>query len=164
MSADAFDDLLAGIGAAPVVAGWYGKLPLLGDFAHRRLPQPVVDVFDGWLSQGSGLSPGSIGAAGPGDVTPPITTVASSPGVVGRGTGSVGSGLLMSVVAGRHHSPSSISAKCAGSGRPVATLRLLSGVRAWSGHHRLRPALNSAASRNPRPATHCANTASPSIT
>ncbi len=30
-------------------AGWYGKLPSLGDFAQRRLPTDFVDVWDGWL-------------------------------------------------------------------------------------------------------------------
>jgi type VI secretion system protein ImpM len=30
-------------------AGWYGKLPSLGDFAQRRLPTAFVDVWDDWL-------------------------------------------------------------------------------------------------------------------
>lgn len=31
-------------------AGWYGKVPMLGDFASRRLPPAVVPVLDGWLA------------------------------------------------------------------------------------------------------------------
>ena len=32
------------------VAGWYGKLPMLGDFAHRRLPPRFIRICDDWLS------------------------------------------------------------------------------------------------------------------
>jgi len=42
--------------AAPVIAhefagaaGWFGKLPALGDFASRRLPAAWIDAWDGWL-------------------------------------------------------------------------------------------------------------------
>jgi type VI secretion system protein ImpM len=34
------------------VAGWYGKLPNLGDFASRRLPGPFIDGWDDWLQRG----------------------------------------------------------------------------------------------------------------
>ena len=30
--------------------GWYGKLPVLGDFASRRLDQNFIDVWDTWLA------------------------------------------------------------------------------------------------------------------
>jgi type VI secretion system protein ImpM len=30
--------------------GWFGKVPMLGDFAHRRLPVDVVTRCDEWLS------------------------------------------------------------------------------------------------------------------
>ena len=33
------------------VPGWYGKIPLLGDFASRRLSQPFIAIWDGWLQQ-----------------------------------------------------------------------------------------------------------------
>jgi type VI secretion system protein ImpM len=33
-------------------AGWYGKLPTLGDFASRRLDNDFVDIWDNWLSTG----------------------------------------------------------------------------------------------------------------
>lgn len=32
--------------------GWYGKLPVLGDFAARRLPPGFVAAWDGWLQRG----------------------------------------------------------------------------------------------------------------
>jgi type VI secretion system protein ImpM len=36
---------------SPVAPGWFGKTVALGDFAHRRLPLPVVQTLDEWLSQ-----------------------------------------------------------------------------------------------------------------
>jgi len=33
-------------------AGWYGKLPSLGDFAQRRLSQDFVEPWDEWLAHG----------------------------------------------------------------------------------------------------------------
>lgn len=36
--------------------GWFGKLPGIGDFAHRRLPASFRQEWDGWLHDGlSGL-------------------------------------------------------------------------------------------------------------
>jgi type VI secretion system protein ImpM len=32
--------------------GWFGKLPGMGDFAHRRLPASFRDAWDPWLQQG----------------------------------------------------------------------------------------------------------------
>ncbi|MBV8605533.1 MAG: type VI secretion system-associated protein TagF [Pelomonas sp.] len=34
------------------IAGWYGKLPALGDFAQRRLPPEFVEAWDAWLAEG----------------------------------------------------------------------------------------------------------------
>ncbi|HET7527395.1 MAG TPA: type VI secretion system-associated protein TagF [Burkholderiaceae bacterium] len=31
------------------VAGWFGKMPSLGDFASRRLPGAWIHAWDGWL-------------------------------------------------------------------------------------------------------------------
>ncbi len=33
------------------VAGWYGKMPSLGDFASRRLPRDFIDTWDAWLQE-----------------------------------------------------------------------------------------------------------------
>jgi type VI secretion system protein ImpM len=38
--------------AAVAAAGWYGKLPGLGDFAMRRLPPNFVERWDAWLQAG----------------------------------------------------------------------------------------------------------------
>ena len=35
----------------PTVAGWFGKLPSLGDFASRRLPFAFVQRWDRWLQR-----------------------------------------------------------------------------------------------------------------
>ncbi|MBT2321719.1 type VI secretion system-associated protein TagF [Variovorax paradoxus] len=32
--------------------GWFGKLPGMGDFANRRLPETFRDAWDRWLQQG----------------------------------------------------------------------------------------------------------------
>lgn len=32
--------------------GWFGKLPGMGDFAHRRLPESFRTVWDAWLQRG----------------------------------------------------------------------------------------------------------------
>ncbi len=41
--------------AAPVAValpGWFGKLPGMGDFAHRRLPDAFRETWDHWLHDG----------------------------------------------------------------------------------------------------------------
>jgi type VI secretion system protein ImpM len=34
---------------SPGAAGWFGKMPALGDFASRRLPAEWIEGWDGWL-------------------------------------------------------------------------------------------------------------------
>ncbi|HEX4596733.1 MAG TPA: type VI secretion system-associated protein TagF [Burkholderiaceae bacterium] len=34
----------------PALAGWFGKIPALGDFVARRLPTQFIDAWDHWLS------------------------------------------------------------------------------------------------------------------
>jgi len=36
----------------PAQAGWFGKIPALGDFAGRRLPAGFIGAWDRWLSEG----------------------------------------------------------------------------------------------------------------
>lgn len=48
---------------ASAPAGWYGKLPSLGDFASRRLPDAFVQVWDEWLQQGIGAARAALGEA-----------------------------------------------------------------------------------------------------
>jgi type VI secretion system protein ImpM len=40
-----------GAGTAAPIAGWYGKIPALGDFASRRLSSGFVKPWDGWLQR-----------------------------------------------------------------------------------------------------------------
>jgi type VI secretion system protein ImpM len=42
--------------------GWYGKLPALGDFANRRLPQGFVTDWDAWLQRGLAYSQQHMGS------------------------------------------------------------------------------------------------------
>jgi type VI secretion system protein ImpM len=44
-------------------AGWYGKLPVLGDFASRRLPQGLITAWDAWLQHGMSYSQEHLAAA-----------------------------------------------------------------------------------------------------
>lgn len=44
------------MGAPPLLAGWYGKLPALGDFASRRLPATFIGTWDAWLQRGLAAS------------------------------------------------------------------------------------------------------------
>lgn len=37
-------------GGAPI-AGWYGKIPAIGDFTSRRLPRHFIDLWDNWLQR-----------------------------------------------------------------------------------------------------------------
>jgi type VI secretion system protein ImpM len=36
---------------ASAAAGWFGKMPALGDFASRRLPADWIEAWDGWLQR-----------------------------------------------------------------------------------------------------------------
>ena len=38
--------------ASTELPGWFGKLPGMGDFAHRRLPESFRTVWDQWLQRG----------------------------------------------------------------------------------------------------------------
>lgn len=49
--------------AGACAAGWYGKLPALGDFASRRLPQDFITAWDDWLQRGLALSQAQLGDA-----------------------------------------------------------------------------------------------------
>ena len=37
--------------SAPPPAGWFGKIPALGDFVSRRLPPEFIEAWDVWLSE-----------------------------------------------------------------------------------------------------------------
>jgi type VI secretion system ImpM family protein len=41
----------AAASAPPPTAGWFGKIPALGDFVSRRLPAEFIEAWDIWLSE-----------------------------------------------------------------------------------------------------------------
>jgi type VI secretion system protein ImpM len=49
-------------GLSQSTPGWFGKVVMLGDFAHRRVPQAFIAVCDPWLSQCVGASRVQLGA------------------------------------------------------------------------------------------------------
>ncbi|MCX9156597.1 type VI secretion system-associated protein TagF [Niveibacterium sp. 24ML] len=65
-------------------AGWYGKLPAIGDFAHRRLDADFVARWDAWLQTCLAESQRALGGAWLDRyLTAPVWRFALSPGVVG---------------------------------------------------------------------------------
>ena len=46
---------------APNIAGWYGKMPCLGDFASRRLTPEFVTKWDAWLQRSIATSRQQLG-------------------------------------------------------------------------------------------------------
>jgi type VI secretion system protein ImpM len=45
------------------IAGWYGKIPAVGDFATRRVPREFVATWDDWLQRSLASSASALGAA-----------------------------------------------------------------------------------------------------
>ena len=85
--------------AAP---GWFGKIPNLGDFASRRLPEGFVRRWDRWLQSGLAQSRGDLGEAWlDAYLVAPILRFWLAPGTLGPGAWA---GLLMPSVdrVGRH--------------------------------------------------------------
>ena len=81
---------------ARVVPGWYGKIPSLGDFASRRLPEAFVQRWDTWLQEGLAVARTELGA-GWLDVylVAPVRRFWLAPGLLGA---SAWSGVMMSSV------------------------------------------------------------------
>jgi type VI secretion system protein ImpM len=48
---------------APPITGWFGKIPNLGDFASRRLPDVFVRGWDRWLQRGLTQARSDLGQA-----------------------------------------------------------------------------------------------------
>lgn len=94
------------------VPGWFGKMPSLGDFASRRLPQDFIDGWDAWLQRELARSRAALGehwlAA---FLVAPIRRYWVSPGVLGAG-GWVGVWMPSVDAVGRHF-PFTIAAPCA---------------------------------------------------
>lgn len=43
------------------IPGWFGKIPALGDFASRRLPQNFISLWDSWLQHSIATSQTQLG-------------------------------------------------------------------------------------------------------
>lgn len=43
------------------IPGWFGKIPALGDFASRRLPQTFINLWDQWLQESIAASRQQLG-------------------------------------------------------------------------------------------------------
>jgi type VI secretion system protein ImpM len=64
--------------------GWFGKVPLLGDFSARRLPPAFVQRCDEWLSRGLQASHAQLGEQWLHSyLSAPIWRFAWSPGIAG---------------------------------------------------------------------------------
>jgi type VI secretion system protein ImpM len=72
---------------AAAIAGWYGKIASMGDFAGRRLSQEFINTWDAWLQHGLTASRASLGSRWL-DVylTSPIWRFTLLPGVIGNKT------------------------------------------------------------------------------
>jgi type VI secretion system protein ImpM len=105
---------------AAAAAGWYGKLPGLGDFAMRRLPPEFVSRWDTWLQ--SGLQTMSDSTAHDGNDLAPVCRFWLAPGVVDT---LAWGGLLMPSTdrAGRRF-PLTVA-------QPIATLAEAIAARRW---------------------------------
>jgi type VI secretion system protein ImpM len=122
---DALGDALCDDGAA--VAGWYGKLPSLGDFAARRLSDAFVAPWDAWLAQRVAETQHALGA----DwlslyLTCPVWRFFAMPGAIAPTLAHCWTGVVMASVdrVGRHF-PLTIAAALANApatGSEVAAL------------------------------------------
>ncbi len=82
------------LGGSPV-AGWYGKIPSLGDFISRRLPAGFIDAWDSWLQHSMAASRAQLGERWLDlYLTGPIWRFALMPGVCGAESG-IWAGVLM---------------------------------------------------------------------
>jgi type VI secretion system protein ImpM len=90
---------------ATVTAGWYGKLPSLGDFAARRLSDGFVAPWDAWLSARIAETQLNLGARWLSlYLTCPVWRFFAMPGAIAPGLQDCWMGILMASVdrVGRH--------------------------------------------------------------
>jgi len=107
----------------PPVPGWFGKIPNLGDFASRRLPDGFVMRWDRWLQDSLAHARADLGEAWQGTyLVAPILRFWLGPGTLGHGTWG---GLLMPSIdrVGRHF-PLTIA-------RPFESLAATLAAGAW---------------------------------
>ncbi|SCX78068.1 type VI secretion system-associated protein TagF [Nitrosospira sp. Nsp13] len=78
-----------------LIAGWYGKIPYLGDFISRRLPTRFIDTWDSWLQHAMAASRAELGEHWlDAYLTGPIWRFTLMPGICGDTT-SMWAGVLM---------------------------------------------------------------------
>jgi len=90
---------------AAVTAGWYGKLPSLGDFAARRLSDGFVAPWDAWLSGRIAETQLNLGPRWLSlYLTCPVWRFFAMPGAIAPGLADCWMGILMASVdrVGRH--------------------------------------------------------------
>lgn len=104
------------------VPGWFGKIPGLGDFASRRLPDTFVRRWDRWLQDGLARAREDDEAWLAGYLVAPIRRFWLAPGVLGPAGWA---GLLMPSVdrVGRHF-PLTVA-------RPLQPLAAALGAHGW---------------------------------
>lgn len=120
-------DADARTGDEAAIAGWYGKLPSLGDFAARRLPDAFVAPWDAWLAERVVQTRQALGE----DwlslyLTCPVWRFFAMPGAIAPALDACWTGVVMASVdrVGRHF-PLTIAASLAGApstGEDVAAL------------------------------------------
>ena len=118
------------VDALPAAPGWFGKVVMLGDFGHRRLPQEFIAVCDPWLSHCISSSRAQLGPAWLDTyLTAPLWRFAWAPGVVDE---QWWFGVLMpSVDAVGRYFPLVV---CAANQRPPMTADALDGLSSWYAH------------------------------
>jgi type VI secretion system protein ImpM len=117
-------------GIDTAIAGWYGKLPSLGDFAARRLSDGFVAPWDAWLSERIAKTQIGLGTRWLSlYLTCPVWRFFAMPGAIAPGLHQCWTGVLMASVdrVGRHF-PLTIAAAlpCA-----PATASEIDGVWKW---------------------------------
>jgi len=71
--------------SAQRVPGFYGKLPIVGDFVSRRLPREFIDPWDQWLQSSMSASREELGPQWLNSyLTSPLWRFALSPGITGN--------------------------------------------------------------------------------
>jgi type VI secretion system protein ImpM len=101
------------------VPGWYGKLPSLGDFASRRLPDEFIHTWDEWLELGFAQQQSSHRARGRKLalhrfwVAPHVLSEASWAGVLAPSVDRVGRRFPLTIAASLAPQPSPLAAALA---------------------------------------------------
>jgi len=113
-------------GAGPgVPPGWFGKMPHVGDFVSRRLPDDFIHAWDDWLQSGMARARADLGAAWLARyLVAPVRRFWLAPGLLGD-TGWAGA-LMPSVDGVGRHFPLTIAAAL-----PDHTLAAVLAASAW---------------------------------